>query len=177
MQEDPIQEEDDKMDVDDPEYLPNDDTNPHDSGHYTYENFKQTLESGIRLGLSNRQLASMINSTLVDLKVEDKNRYVCTSTVRKMKLEYGKKIEEDHLKKNQRLVALGLDSTKSDCKVERGQTEIIENISFTNQVEKTYLDHGRPKNSKAETIHPILYEVNTKYITLHKIEQISEMSK
>ena len=81
-----------------------------------------------------------------------------------MKKRHGKLLEQAHLELNKALIALGWDGTRDEVKLERGQSEMIENLSFTNQVTKKYLDHESLKNSKAETIFPIVYKVIIKSI-------------
>ena len=160
-----LQEMEEDNSKNDPDYEMTDDMEDEEElGTYNWNVFRQTIETAMRHGISNRALASLINSLLVDLKIKDKSLYVSVHKIIEMKKRHGKLLEQAHLELNKALIALGWDGTRDEVKLERGQSEMIENLSFTNQVTKKYLDHESLKNSKAETIFPIVYKVIIKSI-------------
>ena len=140
---------------------------PEGDGEESHNNcyfYKHTIEAAMRYGLSNRQTACLINSLLLDLNIKDKSEYVSIGKILEQKKKLGKILEKEHLQENQGITALGLDSTKSTCLVERGQKKVIDNLSFTDQVNQTYLDHRPLEDGKAETVHRCLYEVRKSFI-------------
>ena len=143
-------------------------------GNNNTHNFPQTMETGMRYGLSRNQIANLINSLLVDLLLLFPNLwdplaslFVCASKVRLMIKALGKELAKSHLDKHTGLFFVGWDGKKSDVLRDRGQMESVEKETVICQILRIYIDHFLPSDGRAESIAKGLLEVNIKVLKVN----------
>ena len=81
----------------DPDYEMEDEDEDTDQPKYNKSNFWQTLETGLRYGMSYSAIANLINSVLVDLGYEDESDFISPSKVQRLASKHYSKLATDHL--------------------------------------------------------------------------------
>ena len=143
----------------DPDFVPSDSDEDRPKPKYNTREWLQSIETGLRCGLSYYQIANMINSVLVDMDYEEKADFVSVQKIRQMALKHFKNLAEEH-EKIQGYEVIGVDGTKSDVKLANNQiSHVTDKVTVTCQERHIYVDHFLPPNGQGITLAYCIYEV------------------
>ena len=124
--------------------------------------YRLTIATGRRYGLSLQQIASIVNSVLVDQKIKEKHRYLSQTKVKNMMKRYGAEIRKKH-DKNHGYKVFGFDGKRGPIKMKNCKHIIEEQITVIDQVSKDHVDHYIPQNGKGISVAQGLYNVIDHY--------------
>ena len=150
-----MEEEEDHQDSDS-DWTPDDEECENNRNFYEY---REMISMGMRYKLSNRVISNLHNATLVDMGIEDEDRYLTPSKVRRLKKKYGLLSAKKHTENNKNLLNLAFDGKKSAVALPHSQSAVEEKIVVVDGVTYKYLDHFIANPGTGFHIAVLLYKV------------------
>ena len=124
-----------------------------------YSYYPQTIELGMRYGLSDNIISGMHNAIMVDRDIDDPSQFLSPGKVRNMKKQHEFDLMDWHKGKTG-YKCLGVDGKTSNVKVAGNQVQKLEKQTVICQVKKEFVGHFTPPNGEGASIAHGFFDVS-----------------